>query len=161
MSDKNLPIKLVLQKASDTKRNLGGGKVKYFGEVNSKLQEEMIGKFDHVLNFYNDVFTENEHIPAVGKIVMKQEAIAKSHKPSDFCRELPIIGGEDLDEIYIKVTKKNINKTIDLIRNPPSQKFSANLTAVLDIKPITVEDKISNELVQLSQQGSLTALKAK
>ncbi|MEK3761306.1 S8 family peptidase [Paenibacillus sp. FSL P4-0338] len=161
MSDKNLPIKLVLQKASDTKRNLGGGKVKYFGEVNSKLQEEMIGKFDHVLNFYNDVFTENEHIPAVGKIVMKQEAIAKSHKPSDFCRELPIIGGEDLDEIYIKVTKKNINKTIDLIRNPPSQKFSANLTAVLDIKPITVEDKISNELVQLSQQGLFDSVKSK
>ncbi|MEK4508980.1 S8 family peptidase [Paenibacillus sp. FSL K6-2524] len=161
MSDKNLPIKLVLQKASDTQKNLGGGKVKYFGEVTSNLQGEMISKFDQILNFYNDVFTENEHIPAVGKIVVKPEAIAKSHKPSDLCRNCPIIGSEDLDEIYIKVTKKSINETIELIRNPPSQKFRANLTAVLDIKPITVEEKISKELVQLSQQGLFANVKSK
>ena len=38
MKEKNLPIKLVMQKAEDTKSNDGGGRVKFFGEVTSGLQ---------------------------------------------------------------------------------------------------------------------------
>ena len=33
MSEKNLPIKLVLQKATDTQPNKGRGDVKFFGDV--------------------------------------------------------------------------------------------------------------------------------
>jgi len=161
MSEKNLPIKLVLQKATDTKRNEGGGSLKFFGEVTEDLKGELISKFNHVLDFYEDVFTENQHVPAVGKIVVKPEAIAKSHKPSDLCRNCSIIGSDDLDEIYIKVTKKSISETVELIRNPPSQRFCANLTAVLDIQPVTAEEKISEELVQVSQQGQFDRVKSK
>lgn len=161
MSKKNLPIKLVLQKASDTKKNRGGGKDKFFGEVTSDLQREIISKFDHVLDFYEDVFKENVHVPAVAKIVVKPEAIAKSHKPNDLCQNCPIIGSEDLDEIYVKVTKKSINETVELIKNPPSKKFRANLTTVLDIQPIIAEEKISEELAQVSQQGLFDSVKNK
>ena len=48
MSEKNLPIKLVLQKATDTKRNEGGGSLKFFGEVTEDLKGELISKFNHV-----------------------------------------------------------------------------------------------------------------
>ncbi|MFZ5967668.1 MAG: S8 family peptidase [Bacillota bacterium] len=161
MSEKKLPIKLVLQKASDTVKNQGGGKVKFFGEVTPELQEEIINKFDHILDFYQDVFTENEHVPAVGKIVVKQEAIAKSHKPNDLCRNCPIIGSEDLDEIYIKVTKKSIADTVELIKNPPSERFRANMTTILDIQPVTAEEKIADELVQISQEGHFDNVKGK
>jgi len=161
MSKKNLPIKLVLQRASDTKKNNPGGATKFFGEVTPDLQREIISKFDHVLDFYEDVFKENVHVPAVAKIVVKPEAIAKSHKPSNLCRNCSIIGSEDLDEIYIKVTKKSITETVELIKNPPSKKFRANLTAVLDIQPIIAEEKISEELVQVSQQGLFDSVKNK
>ena len=40
MSEKNLPIKLVLQKATDTQPNKGRGDVKFFGDVTPALQEE-------------------------------------------------------------------------------------------------------------------------
>lgn len=33
MSEKNLPIKLVLQRTSDTQKNQGGGGIKFFCEV--------------------------------------------------------------------------------------------------------------------------------
>ncbi len=161
MSEKNLPIKLVLQKATDSIKNPGGGKTKFFGEVTPQLQEAIIDKFNHVLEFYKDVFTENEHVPAVGKIIVKPEAIAKSHKPTDLCRNCPIIGSGDLDEIYIKVTKPGITETIELIKNPPSQKFRANLTAVSDILPVTAEEKITEELVQLSQGEEFNRIKNK
>ena len=38
MSEKNLPIKLVLQKATDIQNNTGGGGLKFFGEVTNELQ---------------------------------------------------------------------------------------------------------------------------
>ena len=126
MSENNLPIKLVLPKISDIVPNTGGGKIKFFGEVTPDLQRMVSDKFESLLSFYSDVFDENETIPAVGKITVKPEAIAKSHKPTDLCRNCPIIGSEDLDEIYIKVNRKNIQETIGMVKNPPSQKFQAN-----------------------------------
>ncbi len=161
MSEKNLPIKLVLQKASDIQPNSPGGSTKYFGEVTPELQDRISGKFENMLSFYQDVFQENELIPAVGKITVKPEAIAKSHKPNDLCRCCPIIGSEDLNEIYIKVTKKAIEETIFLVKNPPSEKFRANLTAIEDIQPIDASRKISENLSQISMQGNFEYIKDK
>jgi len=161
MSEKNLPIKVVLQKAADTKKNQGGGSTKFFGEVTPALQSEIINKFQHIMDFYEDVFTENALVPAVGKITVKPEAIAKSHKPNNLCHECPIIGSEDLDEVYIKVTKKLITDTVALIKKPPSEKFRANLTAISDIQPILAEEKISDELAAVSAQENFNKIKHK
>lgn len=106
MSEKNLPIKIVLPKNEDIYPNKGGGDVKFFGEVTEKLQMDIANKFENLMSFYEEVFDENDNVPAVGKIIVKPEAIAKSHKPEDLCRCCPIIGTEDLNEIYIKL---NIN----------------------------------------------------
>ena len=103
--------------------------------------------------FYEDVFLEGENIPAIGKITVKPEAIAKSHKPSDLCRNCPIIGSEDLNEIYIKVSKKAVQETIALVKNPPSQKFKANMTAISDIQPIRPEEKISSMLQSVAKEN--------
>lgn len=151
MSKNNLPIKIVLQKTEDIYRNHGGGETKFFGEVTPQLQAEISGKFESLLEFYNEVFEENDNIPAIGKVTVKPEAIAKSHKPDDLCRNCPIIGTEDLNEIYIKVKKKSIQQTVELVRNPPSKKFRANMTAVLDIQPIKADDKISASLISIAQ----------
>lgn len=152
MSENNLPIKLVLPKISDIVPNTGGGKIKFFGEVTPDLQRMISDKFESLLSFYSDVFDENETIPAVGKITVKPEAIAKSHKPTDLCRNCPIIGSEDLDEIYIKVNRKNIQETIGMVKNPPSQKFQANMTAIVDIQPIKPEEKISSTLQDIVRE---------
>lgn len=161
MSKNNLPIKVVLPKSTDMQINKGGGKLKFFCEVTPELKMELINKFEYMLSFYQDVFIENEMIPVVGKITVKPEAIAKSHKPNDLCRNCPIIGSEDLNEIYIKVTRKSIKETVSLIKNPPSKKFSANLTAVSDIQPITADEKIAESLIQISAQGKFDDIKGK
>lgn len=152
MSENNLPIKLVLPKTSDIVPNTGGGQLKFFGEVTPQLKREITDKFETLLSFYSDVFNENESIPAVGKITVKSEAIAKSHKPSDLCRNCPIIGSEELNEIYIKVNRKNIQETIKMVKNPPSKKFQANMTAIVDIQPIKPEEKISPALQSIVQE---------
>ena len=151
MSKNNLPIKIVLQKTEDIFSNHGGGKTKFFGEVTPQLQTELSNKFEALLEFYADVFKENENIPAIGKVTVKPEAIAKSYKPDDLCKNCSIIGTEDLNEIYIKVKKKSIQETIKSIKNPPSIKFKANMTAVSDIQPIKAGEKISSLLISAAQ----------
>lgn len=161
MGKKNLPIMVVMQKENDVQPNHGGGKTKFFGDVNDELINEVTEKFTNLLKFYGNVFEENPKIPAIAKVTMKKEAIAKSHKPGDLCRNCPIIGSEELDEVYIKITKKGIEDTIQLVRNPPSERFKANMTAITDIEPINVEEKIADELFDLKESKSFELVKAK
>jgi len=117
--------------------------------------------FEHLLDYYNDVFSSNRMTPAVGKITVKPEAIAKSHKPNELCKRCRIIGSEELNEIYIRVDKKAIIETVELIRKPPSEGFKANLTAVEDIKPITTEEKISENIKDINNQGDFDRIKGR
>ena len=159
MSEKNLPILMISPKESDIKKDNGGGTIEFFDEVTPELQADIINKFESVLEYYDDVFKEDDKTPAVGKITVKSKAIAKSHKPNDFCRNCPIIGGKNLDEIYIRVSKKSIEETVSLIKSPPSEKFKANLTAISDIEPILADEKISDELAIISSQGNFDDVK--
>lgn len=161
MSEKKLPVIVVLQRTKDIKKKHGMKKPKFFGELTQEIKDELMKKFEHILEFYDDVFAENELIPAVGKITVKPEAIAKSHKPNNFCKYCKIIGSEELNEIYIKVDRVSINKTVELIRSPSAVEFCANLTAILDIQPIIEEDKISTELSTIFQQGKFETIKNK
>lgn len=152
MSDWNLPIKVVIPRSNDTVKNPPGGKIVFFGEVTNDLKRKIEEKFVNVLEYYDDVFKENAKMPAVGKITVKKEAIAKSYTPKDLCRYLPIIGSEELDEVYIKLTKSGIKKTIDIVNNPTSEKIKANLTTISNIEPITINDKISESLKNSSKK---------
>ena len=75
MREKNLPIKVVLQRVTDTKRNKGGGNIKFFGEVTESLQNNITQKFEHVLEFYDDVFNENEFVPLINLTIYVEIAL--------------------------------------------------------------------------------------
>jgi hypothetical protein len=161
MANKNLPIKIVLPKETDSKKNPSIGGNKFFGEVTPELQTSIAGMFESVLDYYKDVFSANKMIPAVGKITVKSEAIAKSHKPNELCQRCRIIGSEELHEIYIRVDKKSLVETVELVMKPPSERFKANLTAIKDIKPFTGEDKISENIKEVATQGGFDSIKGR
>ncbi len=161
MSEKNLPIKVIMQRASDTRKNLGGGKTKFFGEVTPELIQGITRKFEELETFYSELFDENAQVPAIAKITMKAEAIAKSHKPNELCRNCPVIGGEELDQIYIKVNRKSIQDTIALLQNSTSKKIMANMTAISNIEPITSEQKIAKDIVAMQASGEFEKIKGK
>ncbi|NFF80408.1 S8 family peptidase [Clostridium botulinum] len=161
MEKNNLPIKIVLQRNEDIKPNMPGGKIKFFGEVNDKLQTTVIDKLKNLEEYYEDIFDYSEKIPVVGKIRVKKKAIAKSHKPERFCKDMPIIGAEHLDEIYFKVTKSGIKHTIEMINLLPSKEFKANLTTIEDITPYIDKDKISADLLNNCEKEGFEKIKNK
>lgn len=154
MNEKNLPIKVIIQQERDITPNQGGGKVKFFRTITPEFIKDITNKFVSVEDYYKEVFIENERMPAVGKLLLVEGAIAKSHRPNDLCKDLDIIGAGDLEELYIKITKQGINKTISRINLPNrSQRLDANLTTIRDIKPIYSEDKLSKSLKSISKEG--------
>ena len=160
MEEKNLPILVVMEKESDYRPNIPGGGLKFFGEMTKELQTKVCRELEMVQDYYKKVFDENEKIPAVGKVIMKDEAIAKSHKPRDFLRYCPIIGNGDLNEIYVKITRTGIDKTIELVQNPGSEKVKANLTAIKEIIPIHPESVISKNLMLNKGKGDFDKIKS-
>lgn len=146
MSNKNLPIKVVMQRGEDIVKNLGNGRVKFFGEVTEELQKKLVNEMDKLKSYYTDFFQENPNVPAVAKITMKEEAMAKSHKPNNFCQNLPIIGSGKLDEIFIRISPEGIRKTKENLNTLPSERFKANITAIDSIDYITPNDVLSDEL---------------
>ncbi len=159
MNERNLPLKLILHKENDTVKNKGGGGKKYFCEINDELTDRIVTCFNDLLSYYSDVFQENDQTPAVGKICVRKEAIAKSHKPNALCRECSIIGSGELGEVYIKLNKKSIENTIRLVKEPPSKEFKANMTAIENIEPYTMEDKISESIIQLEENALFDSVK--
>lgn len=153
MGDRNLPVKIVLPRSEDIKKNLGNGSTKFFGELTNEKIEIIVERFEKCLEYYEDVFTEHKNVPAIGKIKVKKKAIAKSHKPGALCKECGIIGSGSLDEIYIKLTKEGINKTIQSIKKSPTKELKANLTAVESIEPISIDEKISKSILFMHSQG--------
>src|SRR5690625_3681599 len=87
---------------------------------------------------------------------MKDKAISKSHKPNRFCKNLPIIGSNKLNEIYVKVTKDGLEKTIEEITLLPAKRFKANLTAIKEIKPVTPESKLLNQVDKIQDSIKVT-----
>ncbi len=150
MNKKNLPIKIIMQRSSDITPNIPNGKPKFFGDVNKDLQDEVINKLERLSIYYDDLFNETEVIPAIVKIKVKKEAIAKSYKPDRFCKNMPIIGSEELDEVFCKVTKAGIERTIREVESLPAIAFKANLTAIDDITPYYDEEKISDSLRKIT-----------
>lgn len=161
MEGKNLPIIVVMQKESDIKRNLGGGSLKFFGDVTPEVQTKVCNDLEKVQDYYKEVFEESDKIPAVGKVVVKEEAIAKSYKPKELFKYCPIIGTADLNEIYVKVTKKGIENTIALTRMPSSERVKANITTVKEIVPIDSKDVISKNLLINRGEEDFSKLKKK
>ena len=147
MSEKNLPLKLVLSRKNDIQKNsANGGGPKFFGKVTPEMQKELTKQLQTLKEYYEDIFSQNTLIPVVAKIIMKDDAVSKSNKPNRFCKNIPIIGTDKLNEIYVKVTKDGLEKTMEEIQTLPAKDFRANMTAIKEINPIPPNEKLINTL---------------
>lgn len=156
--EENLPIIVVMQKKEDTIPNDGGGERKFFCEYTEQLGKKFINQLRELDDNIKTAFSQGNKA-VVAKINMKSEAIAKSHKPNRFCKEMPIIGGDDLDEILIRIEPDSIAKTIESIKNNPPKDLKANMTAIAGIENIRSEEKISEHLKVILKNQKFDSVK--
>ena len=96
MNDERLDIiKLSLRENDIKKNDSGGGDPKYFAEsCDKKLRDFIRSRINELKQAFNKDFSLYPDVPAVGKVRLKKDALAKSHRPTKIFNDktCPIIG---------------------------------------------------------------------
>ena len=146
--DKNtrLPIKIVEYSKKDFSRpEPGGGAKKIFDEpMMPEIRERNVQQLHSVEHYFDNWFKEDPHLPAVAKVILKKDALAKSHRPADLFapNACPIIGCRDFGELFVSVTRKDLHNLRQKILTDQSHTAKANISTIENIEPFTATDAI-------------------
>jgi len=150
-----LPIKVVLPRPQDFKAPpQARGSTTVFGTVDSALRTRIAGEVRSVEKHFDRAFKAAKNVPAVAKVILKPEAIAKSHRPTDLFAidTCPIIGGNRLGELYVSVEPKRLELLARRIEANSSKHVIANLSTVQSINPYTPLDVLGAESLEELQR---------
>lgn len=155
--EKNLPIKIILQRKDDLKRNHGGGSGPvFFGDYTPDIQQFVIRQFNTVFKTYRDYFTETNGMPATAVLKLKEKAVAKSYTPSNLLHNNSIIGASEIDTLYVKVTPQSLQESIEIAQEEPSKNVQANMTTISSFEPLHPEQKIAEKFMTMDDAAFST-----
>jgi hypothetical protein len=141
------------------------GPPKIFGNGDSEARRQALAdQTDNTLKFLKSEFERWPNLSAVAKVTLKEEALAKSHRPTSLFTKstCPIIGTMGFGEILVSVTPEGLANLKNKILTTEALKPSANISTIDKIEPFTenerlnfynwnqLEDKIQNDLIKLS-----------
>lgn len=114
MSKRENPILVIKPTTKDYRPTSGGGgESKVFGNGASKARRRVLAKqTDNTLYFFEEEFNRWPDLPAVAKVTLKKEALAKSHRPTALFTNstCPIIGTMGFGELLISVTPTGLSQ---------------------------------------------------
>lgn len=144
-----LPIIMVAQRPEDSKTNISSGRVVFLEPFTEKLRNNIFSQCEEIKKNIGKI--EEKEIPCIGKVVMKEKAIAKTHKPNNLFNDntCPMVGGGKLNEIYVKITPEGINNLEKEIKNTRAQNKQAEMTKIEKIEMYTSEDVLKINLKKI------------
>lgn len=145
MSENNhLPIQVVIPRDTDYTAPHSGGSKKYLEPFTLEMKTALTEQCFNLHASVQNLFRQFPSTPCVGKVIMKDKAIAKSHKPTALFKTntCPIIGAEKLNEILIKVTPLGLQHLISTVEAASSEDVKKNITKIQEVREYTVSDKI-------------------
>jgi len=162
MDKKDFPIQVVEIRSTDHRPPPGiqGGGAKMFGKVTAQTRHNLTSQVDDAFSYFENQFDRWPDIPAVIKITLKKEALAKSHRPTDLLtqRTCPIIGTLDFGEILVSATPRGLKSLSIKITTTHAKKPVANISAIEKIEPYRVKDIRPNfddsDLDMWAEQGT-------
>jgi hypothetical protein len=142
--NRRLPIQVVIPRETDYTANPKGGSKNYLEPFNPEIQNAISTQCRELQSSLQNSFQQYPSVPCIGKVVMKEKAIAKSHKPTALFKPntCPIVGAEKLDEILIKVTPQGLKHLINTVNLASSEDVKINITKIKEIKEYSLKDKI-------------------
>jgi len=83
-------------------------------------------------------------IPAVARVVLKKDALAKSHRPLTLLdrNTCPIIGGREFGDLLVHVSLEGLKRFENKIAISRSHSIEAQISTIDHIKPFTAEDAV-------------------
>ncbi len=151
----HLPLKVVPTLERDFYRPEGrGGAKKVFGTVNAELRELLAGQVAQVHSHFIESFARYPNLPAVASVQIKQDAIAKSHRPESLFshQTCPIIGAEGLGRLLVRVTPRGLGELTRKIETATTKQIIASLSTVVSINafvPLVEIDGVGTIKVKL------------
>lgn len=141
------PILVIKPSAQDHRPPIGsgGGEPKIFGNgASSRRRKELADQTDKTFKFFKSEFERWSDLPAVAKVTLKEEALAKSHRPTSLFTKstCPIIGTMGFGEILISATPKGLNELKKRILTANAQKTTANISTIEKIEPFTENERL-------------------
>lgn len=146
--DKNirLPIKIVEYTKEDFSRPEPGGTARkiFDNYVTPEIRQRNVQQLNFVERYFNNWFKEEPHLPAVAKVILKKDALAKSHRPSGLFapNTCPIIGCRDFGELFVSVTRHDLINLRRKILTDQNRTSMANISTIDKIEPFTAKDAI-------------------
>ncbi len=141
----HLPIKIVVTTDADLRPpRTGGGPQKDFSFRYADVRQSLIGEIDVLQRFYEKAFTAS-NLPAVARLRLSEDSIAKSHRPDHLLnRTCPVIGGEDFGELLISVTPAGIKRLKNQIASTTDSRLQSDIGKITAIEPFTPEDVLGD-----------------
>lgn len=142
----NYPMKIVSLRKEDTRANRGnGGDRKVFVEVNQELRAGLSKQVEDVGKMFYGRFEKYPHTPAVAKVTLRNDAIAKSHRPTNLFSSstCPIIGIGRANELFIEVNSQRLEMLKNKIMNSEAKIIEANISTLEDISPYLPADALN------------------
>lgn len=150
MEKQNNPLQIVQVNERDYKKITyeGFSPPTVFGdgathEVRTKLAQQTLMALEYFLEEFN-------HWPGLAgivKVTLKEEALAKTHRPMAlfYSKTCPIVGTLDFGELLISATKEGLSNLRAKLLTGKSQKVIANISAIEKIEPYSSEDRITGD----------------
>ncbi len=133
-TERRLPIKVVLNRDGDWfSPDGGGGGRKMFGEVTPDVRRSLS---EQLASTARILHIDETALPAVGRVVLKRDALAKSHRPAKLFRDTcPIIGVGHLGELFISLRPGRIEELIKRIDADTTKDGQADISTIEQILP--------------------------
>lgn len=142
-----LPIKVIIPQDQDMRPvPPGGSQRKVFDSVDQRVRDSLLGQVGQVRQYLQSVLKNGTELPAVARVVLKEQALAKSHRPNHLFdhNSCPVIGGETFGNLLVSVTPKGLGQLENRIGNVQTQNVTADLSTVERIEPFTADDAVGS-----------------
>lgn len=105
-------------------------------------RQSLATQLGYVRQYFSGVFADQPNVPAVARVVLKDNAIAKSHRPRALFSQnsCPIIGGETFGSLLISVSDRGLARLEQDATGNNTNAVTADRSTVDHVEPFTAGD---------------------
>lgn len=159
MASVEYPIIKIAQLSNDLQpRNLGGfGEPKEIVVVTQQLRGELSSLITSASQRLAPTLHRWNEIPAVLSLMLRPEALAKSHRPMQLLERVGMlpIGAKKLGELLLPVTSASLSHLDRVIRDGNAKKIRANISTISGLHAHTSDDVLGQNVSDQSFRNDL------